>query len=62
MVMKEITGQIQSGDFFAAKGYQKLKEDYLVLVSTIADIADRVAYPFEKKTPLNRQNWKLTWD
>ena len=58
MVVKKIAGQVQSGDFFVTKGYQKLKEDYPVLASTIVGTVDRVAYLFEKKTPLNRRNWK----
>lgn len=59
IVMKEIAGQIQSGDFsLSEKSYQRLKEDYLALVITVVDIADGAAYLFEKETPSDRRNWK----
>lgn len=58
-VMKEIAGQIQSGDFSLSKeGYQELKRDYLALVITVVDIVDGAAYLFEKEHPANRRNWK----
>lgn len=39
MVMKEVAGQIQSGDFLISEeGYQELRRDYLALVVTIVDI------------------------
>ena len=58
-VMKEIAGQIQSGDFSLSKeGYQELKRDYLALVITVVDIVDGAAYLFEKEHPTNRRNWK----
>ena len=38
IVMKEIAGQIQSGDFtLSDEGYQELKRDYLALVVTVVD-------------------------
>ena len=59
IVMKEIAGQIQSGDFsLSEKSYQRLKEDYLALVITVVDIADGAAYLFGKETPSDRRNWK----
>lgn len=37
-VMREIAGQIQSGDFLLSEeGYQELKRDYLALAVTIVD-------------------------
>lgn len=58
-VMREIAGQIQSGDFsLSVEGYQELKRDYLALVITVADIADGAAYLFDKEPPAERRNWK----
>lgn len=59
MVMKEIAGQIQSGDFsLSEQSYQELREDYLALVITVVDIVDGAAYLFEKEPPSDRRNWK----
>ena len=59
MTMKEIAGQIQSGDFFLSdEGYRELKNDYLALVLTVVDIADGAAYLFEKESTTERRNWK----
>lgn len=59
MVMKEVAGQIQSGDFLISEeGYQELRRDYLALVVTIVDIVDGAAYLFEKEPPAKRRNWK----
>lgn len=59
MVMKEIAGQIQSGDFsLSEESYQELKRDYLALVVTVVDIVDGAAYLFGKEAPRNRRNWK----
>lgn len=59
MSMKEIAGQIQSGDFsLSDEGYRELKNDYLALVLTVADIADGAAYLFGKESPAERRNWK----
>lgn len=59
MVMREIAGQIQSGDFsLSDKGYQELKKDYLALVLTVVDIAEGAAYLFGKESPVERRNWK----
>lgn len=58
-VMKEIAGQIQSGDFsLSEESYQELKRDYLALVVTIVDIVDGAAYLFDKEAPAKRKNWK----
>ncbi len=58
-VMKEIAGQIQSGDFsLSEESYQELKRDYLALVVTIVDIVDGAAYLFDKEAPTKRKNWK----
>ena len=59
MVMKEIAGQIQSGDFSLSKdSYEELKRDYLALMVTVVDIVNGAAYLFEKETPQNIRNWK----
>ena len=59
VVMKEIVGQIQSGDFsLSEKSYQELKEDYLALAVTVVDIVDGAAYLFDKEPPSMRRNWK----
>lgn len=59
IVMKEIAGQIQSGDFsLSDEGYQELKKDYLALVITVVDIVDGAAYLFEKEPLAERRNWK----
>ena len=59
MVMKEVAGQIQSGDFsLSEQSYQELKEDYLALVITVVDIVDGAAYLFEKEPSSNKRNWK----
>ena len=59
MTMKEIAGQIQSGDFsLSDEGYRELKNDYLALVLTVVDIVDGAAYLFEKESPTERRNWK----
>ena len=59
MVMREIAGQVQSGDFsLSEESYQELKRDYLALVVTVADIVDGAAYLFDREPPANRRNWK----
>ena len=50
LVMKEIAGQIQSGDFsLSEESYKSLKDDYLSLVITVIDILNGAAYLFEKE-------------
>ena len=49
-VMREIAGQMQSGDFALSKeSYQELKRDYLALAVTVVDIVDH---------PENQRNLK----
>lgn len=58
-VMREIAGQVQSGDFpLSEESYQELKRDYLALVVTIVDIVDGTAYLFDWEPPAERRNWK----
>lgn len=58
-IMREIAGQIQSGDFsLSGESYQELKEDYLALVVTIIDIIDGAAYLFGREPPSAKRNWK----
>ena len=59
MVMKEIVGQLRSGDFSLSKdSYGELKKDYLALTVTVVDIVNGAAYLFEKEAPQNQRNWK----
>ncbi len=59
MVMKEIAGQIQSGDFaLSDDSYQEMKRDYLALAVTAVDIIDGAAYLFDKESPQTKKNWK----
>lgn len=59
-VMKEIAGQIQSGDFsLTDESYQELIRDYLALTVTVVDIVNGAAYLFEKESPTNQRNWKV---
>lgn len=59
IVMKEIAGQIQSGDFsLPDESYQELKRDFLAFAVTVVDIIDGAAYLFEKNPPAGRRNWK----
>ena len=59
MVMKELAGQIQSGEFsLSDEGYRELKNDDLALVLTVVDIVDGAAYLFKKESPTERRNWK----
>lgn len=45
MVMKEIVGQLRSGDFSLSKdSYGELKKDYLALTVTVVDIVNGAAY------------------
>ena len=62
MVMKEIAGQIQSGDFsLQDESYQELKRDYLALAVTVVDIVNGAAYLFENETPKNREIGRASW-
>ncbi len=59
IVMKEIAGQIESGNFnLNDENYEELKRDYLALVITIVDIADGAAYLFDKGKINKQKNWK----
>ncbi len=58
-VMKEIAGQLESGDFFLPDdSYRKLKSDYLALIITIVDIVNGAAYLFDKAPDVDNQHWK----
>lgn len=59
IMMSEIVGQLQSGDFVLSdESYAELKEDYLALAITLVDILDGTAYLFEKEAPKSRRNYK----
>ena len=59
IVMKEITEQILSGDFFMSEeSYKELKEDYLAFMITMVDILNGAAYLFDKKPDSDNRHWK----
>ena len=59
IMMSEIVGQLQSGDFVLSdESYAELKEDYLALAITLVDILDGAAYLFDKEPLKNRRNYK----
>lgn len=59
MTMKEIAGQLQSGNFsLKDNSYQELKMDYLALVVTVIDIINGAAYLFDKKVAKEDSGWK----
>ena len=59
VVMREIAGQIQSGNFsLSDDGFEELKEDYLSLAITVVDILDGAAYLFEREPTSKHRNWK----
>ncbi len=58
-VMKEIAGQLESGDFsLSGDSYQELRQDYLALVVTVVDIINGAAYLFDKAPGGDNQHWK----
>ena len=58
-MIKEIAGQIQSGDFVLSdETYEELKADYLALLITAVDIVNGAAYLFEKVPDKDNQHWK----
>lgn len=57
MVMGEIAGQLQSGDFVLSDdSYQELKRDYLALAVTVVDIVNGAAYLFDKESPQTKRD------
>lgn len=59
VTMKEIAGQLQSGNFsLTDNSYQELKMDYLALVVTVIDIINGAAYLFDKKATSKDSCWK----
>ena len=55
-MMREIAGQLKSGDFFLpGDSYQKLRRDYLALVVTVADIINAAADLFDKTQDRDNQ-------
>lgn len=63
MVMKEIAGQIQSGDFSLSRdSYGELQRDYLALAVTVVDIINGAAYLFEKKFLKIKETGKKNWN
>lgn len=58
-VMREIAGQLESGDFsLSGDSYQELRRDYLALVVTVVDIINGAAYLFDKTPDKDNQHWK----
>lgn len=63
ITMKEIAGQIQSGDFaLSDENYVKLKEDYLALVVTVVDILDEQHIYLKKNRQISRKTGKRNWN
>lgn len=59
IVMKEITEQILSGDFFmSGESYKELKEDYLAFMITMVDILNGAEYLFDKKPDSDSRHWR----
>lgn len=59
ITMKEIAGQIQSGNFsLSDDSYRELKEDYLAFAITMIDILNGAAYLFDKKPECDSRHWK----
>jgi predicted acylesterase/phospholipase RssA len=59
MVMKEIVGQLQSGDFHLTDdGLQKIRNDLLAVSVTAVDILNGAAYLFQKEPDQDNQHWK----
>lgn len=64
-VMREIAGQLKSGDFsLSGDSYQELRRDYFALVVTVVDIINVAAYLFDKTQDRDNQHWKadLEWN
>lgn len=64
-VMREIAGQLKSGDFsLSGDSYQELWRDYLALVVTVVDVINVAVYLFDKTQDRDKQHWKvdLEWD
>ena len=59
-VMKEIVGQMQSGDFSMSEDtFENMKSEYLALVITVLDIINGAAYLFDRKGEYkDGHNWK----
>lgn len=58
-LIKEMAGQIESGDFsLSDETYEELKTDYLALLITAVDILNGAAYLFEKVPDKDNQRWK----
>lgn len=58
-VMREIAGQLKSGDFsLSGDSYQELRRDYLAFVMTVVDIINGAAYLFDKTQDRDNQHWK----
>ncbi len=59
ITMKEIVRQLQSGDFSLSRdAYKEMKEDYLAMAITVADIVNGAAYLFDKIPDTDNQHWK----
>ena len=60
-VMKDVAGQMLSGDFSLSEGsFQQMKEEYLALAIAVVDIVNGAAYLFEKEVPKMENQWKET--
>lgn len=60
IVMKEIAGELKSGDFsLPDASFQEFRNDLLAVSITTVDIVNGAAYLFEKKTDSDNQHWKM---
>jgi hypothetical protein len=58
-VMKEIVGQLQSGDFYLTDdSLQEIRNELLALSITAVDILNGAAYLFQKEPNQDNQHWK----
>jgi hypothetical protein len=59
IVMKEIVGQLKSGDFnLTDDSMQEIRNDLLTVSITAVDILNGAAYLFQKEPVLDNQHWK----
>lgn len=58
-VMKEIAGQLETGDFFMSnEAFEYFKNDLLALSITVVDILNGADYLFDKKATSTTEHWK----
>lgn len=59
-VMKEIVGQLKSGDFFMSKeSYREMKMDIFATAVTVVDILNGASYLFDSVSDVDNEHWKI---